>query len=249
MTRTLINVDLSQAELRVMAILSGDKWMQKALAEGAGDFFDNHLMPVAFPDKLAKYGDVFRWKDHDANDHKECRTQVKGVVYGLSFGRQAPAIGRELKMPGWKAQNIIDNFLGKAYDLDKWREQVQEAARVPSKREFLTNPFGRKFQSEIVTTKNFHNIQREALAFLPQSTSSDIMLSTVIRINPAIKEFGYKTINLVHDAVMIEGDEEHAELVASFVMKELRRTGEAVLGDSVPFLSDWSHGKSWADLS
>jgi hypothetical protein len=49
--------------------------------------------------------------------------------------------------------------------------------------------------------------------------------------------------------MMLEGEREGAEMVAQFVGVELRKTGEMVLGDSVPFLSDYSFGQSWADLS
>lgn len=248
MTRMLLNTDLSQAELRVMAILSGDPWMQKALQETSGDFFDNHLMPVAFPQRVAHFGDVYRWKEEQPVEHKESRTKVKAVVYGLSFGRQANAIGKAIGMPTWEAQNIIDNYLGTAVLLNEWRERVQYSAVTPNDRDFLINPFGRKFQSEIITTRNYRNIQREALSFLPQSTSSDILLATAIRVNPQIEAVGCKLINLVHDAMMIEGDSEALLLLGPYLQQELRKTGAAVLGNTVPFLSEWSMGKSWADL-
>lgn len=248
MTRKILNADLSQAELRVMAIMSEDPWMREALQEGAGDFFDNHLMPTAYPFILMDYSSVQAYKEADPVQHKEGRTKVKAVVYGLSFGRQAKAIAQSLDMPVNEAQYIMDNFLGAANKLDEWRNKVMEAAVTPSKRDFLVNPFGRKFQSEIITTRNFRNIQREALSFLPQSTSSDIMLATAIRINPTIKALDCKVINLVHDALMVEGEETALAELGPYINKELRRTGEMVLGDSVPFLSDFSIGNSWADL-
>lgn len=249
MGKVLINIDLSQAELRVMAILSGDKWLQEALQEDAGDFFDTHLMPVAYPGKTAKHGTVAEWQEHDPVDHKECRTACKAVVYGLAFGRQAPAIAEAIGIKTREAQTIIDNFLSKAHDLDRFRQEIMEAARVPAKRDILISPFGRRYQSEVVTTKNYRNIQREALSFLPQSTSSDIMISTAVRIQPTLEETGYHIFNLVHDAMMLEGEADGAAMVAEFVGRELRKTGEMVLGTAVPFLSDYSIGQSWSDLS
>lgn len=99
MSLAILNCDLSQAELRVMAIMSNDPWMTEALQEGAGDFFDTHLMPVAFPAEVERWGSVEAWKDREGVSHKEARTKVKAVVYGLSFGRQAVAIGKSIKMP------------------------------------------------------------------------------------------------------------------------------------------------------
>ena len=247
--KSLINVDLSQAELRVMAIMSNDSWMINALQEGAGDYFDYHLMPVAFPNILNEYASVDDYKEKNPIAHKEDRTKCKAVVYGLAFGRQAPAIAQSLKMQTWEAQRIIDNYMATATGFAQWREDIKEAARKPAKRDLLINPFGRKFQSEVVTTKNYRNIEREALSFLPQSTSSDIMLATIVRIYPTLEAAGYKVFNVVHDAAMLEGEREGADTVAQFIMQELRATGKAVLGDAVPFISDYSIGSSWADLS
>jgi len=249
MKTVMINIDLSQAELRVMARLSNDEWMIGALQEGAGDFFDSHLMPVAFPQIVHEFGSIEVYKEKCPVLHKEARTKVKAVQYGLAFGRQAPAIAQSLGMKTWEAQRIIDNYMAVAVGFAKWREDVKAAARIPSRRDLLINPFGRRFQSEVVTTKNYRNIEREALSFLPQSTSSDILLATAIRINPSLKDAGYKLFNLVHDAMMIEGPSDNADTIGRYVGLQLRKTGRMVLGDAVPFLSDYSIGTSWSDLS
>jgi len=250
MGRVLINVDLSQAELRCMAVFSGDEWMIGALQENSGDFFDNHFMPVAFPEKMARYGDIYRWKDSDPNDHKECRVQVKSVMYGLAFGRGAAAIGIEIDQPTQVAQRIIDALFEKAPQFKAWRNEVERAAVDPSKRDLLVNPFGRRYQREVITSrKQEAAVKREALSFLPQSTSSDICLATAIRINNALKESGYRIFNVVHDAIMIEGPEERADFIGQYVAAELRETGRQVMGDAVPFLAEYSIGKSWAELA
>lgn len=83
----ITNVDLSQAELRVMAILSRDEWMMGALQEGQGDFFNNHMMPVCYPWIEQNYGSVEAFMVEQPVAHKEARTNVKGIQYGLAFGR------------------------------------------------------------------------------------------------------------------------------------------------------------------
>lgn len=245
----IINVDLSQAELRVMAALSGDEWMLNALQLGQGDFFDEHLMPVSFPHIVEKYGSISAYKEADPKNHKEDRTKVKAVQYGLAFGRQAPAIARSLGMSVREAEAIIENYFDVAPNFKQWRVDVMEAAVTPSKRDFLVSPFGRHFQSEIITTRNQANIEREALSFLPQSTSSDICLVTCVRLFDGLESMGYKIFNVVHDAIMIEGPAFFADKVGEYVGEELTKSGYEVFGDTVPFLSDYSIGKSWADLS
>lgn len=250
MAKTLINVDLSQAELRVMAILSGDPWMQAALQEGEGDFFNYHMMPVAYPTYFPNgVPDVLALEQSDPKLHKELRTKCKAVQYGLAFGRGAAAIAMSLEMPVREAQAIITNYFNTAPKFNQWREDVMEAAVNPAKRDFLISPFGRRFHSEIVTPKRVSSVQREALSFLPQSTSSDICLTTAILIDSVLEDAGYQIVNIVHDALMVEGDDAAADEIGMFIGQKFREVGEAVMGDVVPFLSDYSYGKSWADLS
>lgn len=248
MADVLINADLSQAELRCMALFSNDEWMIAALQEGQGDFFDTHLMPIAFPWIIDRYGTVEKYKLASPIEHKENRTKVKAVQYGLAFGREAVAIGKELKMPTADAKQIIKNYLGTATNFANWREDVKEAAINPAKRDLLVNPFGRRYQSEIVTQANYRKVQREALSFLPQSTSSDICLTTGIRIFDELEKNGYRIFNIVHDALMIQGPADRADLIGQYVTQELRETGRMVFGDRVPFLAEYSIGRNWAEL-
>lgn len=250
MAKTLINVDLSQAELRCMAIMSDDPWMIKALQADAGDFFANHLMPVAFPDEYEQYGrDTDRWQREDPNGFKERRVQCKSVMYGLAFGRGAEAIGREIGQPAWVAQGIIDALFANATNFYRWRKRIEQAAIDPSERDFLVNPFGRRYQREVITSaRQAAAVKREALSFLPQSTSSDICLSTAIRIDGVLESLGYEIFNVVHDAIMILGEEDGADDIGQYVGRELSLTGATILGDSVPFLSDYSVGSHWGLL-
>lgn len=239
----LVQTDLSQAELRVMAALSGDKWMLNALQEGAGDYFDTYMMPICFPQYTAAEMAA------DPVLKKELRTQIKTVVYGLAFGREANAIAVELGISPYDARNIIDNYMAAAPEFAQWRKDVQDAAVNPNTRALLTNPFGRKFQSEVITHRNMNNIKREALSFLPQSTASDICLATAIRIHSVIKSMDSHIVALVHDAILVQApDGKTAEAIGELTQREFRATGEMVFGTAVPFLSEFSVDTSWGKL-
>lgn len=233
-----------------MALLSGDEWMQNALQEGQGDFFNYHLMPVAYPSYFpGGVADVDALEASDEVLHKELRTNCKAVQYGLAFGRQAPAIAASLGLSVREAQQLITNYFDTAPGFAQWRLDVMEAAVNPAKRDLLVSPFGRRFHSELVTPRNMANVQREALSFLPQSTSSDICLSTAIGIDEDLERWGYQIFNLVHDAVMIIGPEKDANSIGMYVGEKFREVGKLVMGDAVPFLSDFSVATSWAGLS
>lgn len=249
MAEVILNVDLSQAELRVMAIMSDDPWMIGALQVDSGDFFANHLMPVAFPREFERWGSTDAWKEGDPNDFKERRVQCKSVMYGLAFGRQANAIGVEIGQPAHVAQGIIDALFRAAPKFLAWRQRIERAAIDPAERDFLVSPFGRRYQREVITSRRQEAaVQREALSFLPQSTASDICLTTAVRIDERLEQMGFQIFNVVHDAIMMRGEEEYAGLVGQFVGRELSSTGKAILGDAVPFLSDYSYGKDWGSI-
>jgi DNA polymerase I-like protein with 3'-5' exonuclease and polymerase domains len=73
-------------------------------------------------------------------------------------------------------------------------------------------------------------------------------LITGIRIHDKVKQTGSHIVALVHDAILIEApDDDTAKMLGKFVSLEMRKTGEMFF-DTVPFLSEWSIGRSWGDL-
>jgi DNA polymerase-1 len=237
---SLMQSDFSQAELRAMAALSGDVWMLEALQEGQADFFEAHMLPVCYPGV-----DRSGW---DKQTTKDNRAKVKAVQYGLAFDRGARAIAESLGLPLVEAQAIIDNYLNTAKQFAAWRQDIKKAAVTPALRDMLVSPTGRRFQSEIITSKNAAKIQREALSFLPQATASDMTLITAIRIHDQVKQTGSHIVALVHDAILVEApDDDTATMLGKFVSLEMRKTGEMFF-DSVPFLAEWSIGNDWGSL-
>lgn len=244
--KKIVNIDFSQAELRVMAVLSKDPWLINALQEGAGDFFEI-MMDGTFGE-----GYSANLKVENPVEFKEVRTVFKSVVYGLSFGRGATAIAQAAGVSKQLAQSIIDTLFRNASLFAEWREKVMRAVYIASERDFLTNVFGRRFQAEIITPQNLPNRQREALSFLPQSTASDLCLYAAMAIDEHITnrygENRAKIINMVHDAIMFEVDEDIAEEIGKLGVEIMRDRASEIMGDTVPFLAEYSFGTNWGEL-
>src|SRR5690625_6172086 len=66
----------------------------------------------------------------------------------------------------------------------------------------IVTRFGRHFHHEVVTNRNKSAVRRSALSFLPQSTSSDIMLTAYMdmRDHLATTDLDWRFRALVHDA-------------------------------------------------
>ena len=228
----LVQVDYSQAELRVMAAVSCDDWLTGIFADSSVDIFTQMTRQI-FP------------HIKDGEKIKLWRRPLKAVVYGLAFGRQAPAIAVELGIPVEEAQRIMDAFLTRADELDMWRKWVMREA--VSGGDLITR-FGRHFQHEVITNANRANVQRSALSFIPQSTASDLTLKAFNALHDWIrshkKAWFFRAV--VHDAltydVPVHEVPEAREVISHFMIESAR----SVIPE-VTFAVDAQNARTWAE--
>lgn len=235
----MVGADLSQAELRVMAMESEDPWLIAAFQPGAGDFFDL-LLGQAYPKE-----DWSTLHSIGGDSYNNKRAAMKGVVYGVSFGRGTRAISRALKIPEREAQILVDAFIRPGSPFDLWRDDITD--RALNGKPIVTR-FGRHFQSELVTYRNRQSVINSALAFTSQSTSNDICLLAALEATPKLREHGYRIISPLHDAIYTSGPEEKYEAAGTVLVECLQEAGRSVYGDAVSFDADWGHGRSMADV-
>lgn len=237
--RTMVQVDYSQAELRVMACLSEDEYLQSGFQKDSPDFFDM-LMPVAYPG--------IDLKSLTPGVKKDLRAKLKGVIYGMSYGRQAKAIAQSLSMPVQDAATIMRNYFKAAPKLEAWREWVKRTAIDPEGA--LISPFGRLYQAEVVTSSNQQNVINSALAFLPQSTASDLCAVAAMAVNGRLKSGQYGDtliVATIHDAILLDVPDDQVDSVSVMVVEEMEKAGRGVFGQVVHFGAEASRGRSWGE--
>lgn len=230
--RVLMQADYSQAELRVMAALGNDSWLIDLFSDDENDIFNN-MLPVAFPNRKPK----------NEQEQIDMRALLKGAVYGLSYGRQARAIAEALGIPVSDAQNIIDNFLGAATGLAGWRESVYTRLHDGTG---LRTRFGRYFQNDVITPRNKGNVERSALSFEPQSSSSDCCFLAYMNLFDWIEENGkhWHLMALVHDSITLDVPEKEAEEASFMTRKFLVESAEQWFPE-VHFKAEGKAAKSW----
>lgn len=228
----LMQADYSQAELRVMAALGNDKWLIDIFADPTIDVFEQ-MLPMAFPHRVPK----------DAEEKKDMRAKLKGVIYGLAFGRQAKAIAKALGMHPAEAQRIIDNFLGAATGLASWRESV--FTRLHSGAGLRTR-HGRYFQNDVITPRNKAAVERSALSFEPQSSASDCCVLAAVELFQWIEDNAkpWFLMALVHDSITLDVPEEDAEEASEVTRAMLVKHGQRIFPEVV-FAADGGWGKTW----
>ncbi|HNV18245.1 MAG TPA: DNA polymerase [Rectinema sp.] len=234
--RVLVQSDYSQAELRTLCWLAGDSYFTPIFNEGIRDVFDE-LVPVLYPN--------VNKDDTEPDAWKEMRTMVKTYVYGLGYGRTEYGIARGFCIPVELAREHMKKFFEVIPEIVKWQSDIKEAV---INGDDLITPFGRHRRYNLITAANKDNLMNEALAFLPQSTASDMTLTAAVEFNGSSSHLDARIVNLVHDAIMIDCPRENVEEVIDFVESCMLESAHSVVGDYVSFAVASSYGESWEDL-
>ena len=228
-----VQADYSQAEARVLSWLAGDNYLRRIFNDPTRDLFDE-LTPQL-------YGEVAHL---NAAQRKELRVRVKAYFYGLNYGREAYSIAQEYNLPVNVVQKDMQKFFALIPEVMAFRDDVK--SKVLHGEELVT-VFGRHRRNSLITPDNQKDLVKEGLAFLPQSTASDICLTAFTELRPLLRGTAFIR-NLVHDSILAECKEEDAEMVAKQMQDTMSEVGNRVVGNYVIFDTDVKIGKNWAEV-
>jgi uracil-DNA glycosylase family 4 len=228
----LLQADYAQAELRVVAWLARDDYLAHVFNSGR-DLFDE-LAQVLYPN-------IGELSDAEA---KELRIRIKAYVYGLAYGREEFSIAQEFKISVGEALRGMQAFFDVIPGVVEWRKNTR--LDVLANRDLIT-PFGRHRRFHLITNDNRKDVLNEALAFLPQSTSSDICLRAATRLRRDLRGTGYIR-NLVHDSILVECAESDSQAVSGLVQARMVESAYELVGDYVAFKADTKVGKHWGEV-
>lgn len=203
-------MDYSQAELRIMAHLSGDETYLEAFAKGQ----DPHLAIAA-----QKYGvsydeahAIYSNEEHpDYKIWKTRRKQAKQIVFGLIYGIQAKLLSVKLSDPKSglivtpeEAQQMQDEFFEQH---PKIRKYMAKQERMLRKNGYITSLFGTKRRlPEVYSDDNAEAAYaiRLAVNFPCQGAASHMTQFGAILVYWDMKQGKYppmKEVSTVHDAL------------------------------------------------
>jgi DNA polymerase-1 len=224
----LIHGDYKQVEGRVIATEAKDEYLRGIFADPDRDLFD----------------ELGEGLYHKVLLSKEERIRTKAYFYGLGYGRTAYTIAAEYKLPLRQTEEDLIKFRSLIPGVVAWQQETQD---LILSRQVLQTSFGRKRRFFLITKENRKDVLNEGLSFIPQSTASDICLRALIRIQPRIKGKAHVRLT-IHDAIVTEAHEKDREEVEEIMREEMIRSAEEWT-DYLPFEIDFSHGKSWGDLT
>ncbi|WYC17971.1 DNA polymerase family A [Vibrio phage vB_VneS_J26] len=201
---SIVEIDFSQGELRVCAVMANEPAMKKAYREG----LDLHVISGGATAGLS-YEQMQELEKTDAALYKKYRNYGKpqnfGLLYGMSWGgfQQYAKDQYGVLLSDKEAQNMRFNFFDTYARLPDWHEETKEFARVNG---YIRSPLGRIRHLPLINSfDNFYRSQaeRQAVNSGVQSTLSDLLIYGMARFRA---QYGdpdeVKFMAMIHDALV-----------------------------------------------
>lgn len=232
---TLINLDYSQSELRVMAYICNDENMKQTYRDGR----DLHS-------EMAKHMFKDKYDPHD----KEQRIAAKTVNFGIPYGRTAGGIAKQLNVSMTVAKQYLDSWFAAAPKVKTWIEEMHRMALADPQEVYYT-VFGRA-RHYYVTGETIHHVKNQSVNFPISSTANDLTIYALCEIGKWLKEnkLDAYPVNTVHDSIVIECKPEIAKMVAEKCQSIMQEVPQKLLPHcDLPFRADAEIGTCYGEMA
>ena len=225
---SILSLDYSQIELRILASLSGCKALQAVFEAGE----DIHS---------ATAKKVFKTDNPTALDRRKAKAVNFGLIYGISEFGLAEQIGCSRK----EAKEIMANFFNAYPEINDYFRKIN--AEVNDK-EYVSTLLGRKRFLREIHDANYQvrEFARRAAMNAPiQGTAADLIKIAMIKVNKALKDekLESKIICQIHDELLLKVPSNEKEKVYDLVKNIM----ENAMKLNVPLEVDGGFGRSWYD--
>jgi DNA polymerase-1 len=229
--KKLVSADYSQFELRLAAVLAGDK----NLIDMFNDDADVHTMTAA---------QVYDREPEDVT--KQMRYAAKAVNFGIMYGQGPHALSLQTGMDFAAAKKFIDRY----FEIrPKLKEFIEKTRADAEKHGYVENIFGRRRPTPDVKSSNYmvrEGAYRAAVNMPLQGSAADIMKLAMIAVDRELRaqHNDCDILLQIHDSVLVECPATVAERVAKLV----KETMEQVYKLDVKLTVDTAIGRNWGEL-
>ena len=225
---SILSLDYSQIELRILASLSGCKALQEVFESGE----DIHT---------ATAKRVFKTDNPSALDRRRAKAVNFGLIYGISEFGLSEQIGCSRK----EAKEIMTNFFEAYPEINDYFRKINEEV---NEKEYVSTLLGRKrFLREIHDANyNVREFARRAAMNAPiQGTAADLIKIAMIQVNKVLKEqkLESKIICQIHDELLLKVPSKEKDKVYDLVKNIM----ENAMKLNVPLEVDGGFGRTWYD--
>lgn len=256
--RMFIEPDLNQAELRSLAILSGDPALCKIYIDGTESLHEKVRREM--------YGNASDWSDSELQKYMtrwyltpetrydpetkedrilaEQKMRAKNVNFGIVYGITAQGLAEQTGDSVREAQIMLDTW-AKTFPV-AW-EFIKTCRRAPLYGKNLVTVFGYRKRFQIVTPETLAAIQNESANMPHQSTANSITMHAGMRTYEKLEEYDAFYCNTVHDSLLIEAPLDYtiATTISDLVCNEMQQVPKDWGLTEIPFVSDAKWGLRW----
>lgn len=229
-----VSADLSQAELRTIAVLSGDENLQSIYRDTSRSLHKE--VAAEF------YGDGFTYEQY---------VRAKNINFGVAYWQSAFSFAQMYNMPQDEAQRYIDFWWERFPKVWEWtkamEKQVMEVGEIQS-------PFGHKRRFYVIPADESGRIHtvKQGINFLPQNIAANITLWALCDFTEWLVVNDFWDICqpriTVHDSILINVEESEAMFFGNKLKEFLEMAPQRAIGWDFPYKADVSTGPNWGSL-
>lgn len=225
-----VSADLSQAELRTIAVLSGDPALQAIYTETGRSLHKE--VAAEF------YGSDYTYEQY---------VRAKNINFGVAYWQSAYTFAQMYKMPQSEAQGFIDFWWERFPKVYEWTKSMEKMVMEVGE---IQSPFGHKRRFYVIPADEGARIHtvKQGINFLPQNIAANITLWALCNICDKLDwEIAQPRVT-VHDNIVVNARQEYQDEVATLVQNEMQSAVKEAIGWDFPYLADVSIGTNWGDL-
>ena len=228
---SLLAVDYSQIELRLVAHLSGDEMMIDAFNNG----LDIHTLTAS------KVFDVA-----ESEVTREMRSNAKTVNFGIIYGVSAFGLSQQTDLSRTESKEIIDSYFATYPQLKKYMDGNIDFAR---KHGYVETIMGRKRYLPDINSNNRTvrgHAERNAINAPVQGSAADLVKMAMIAVDDELQKQQLQSVMTlqVHDELVFDVLNSELEQVKEIVCDKME---QAMPGLSVKMVAEPGVGQNWLE--
>ena len=228
--KTLVALDYSQIELRILAHIADIPSLKRAFADGidihaltASQMFDVPL------DQMTA----------------EVRRKAKAINFGVIYGISGFGLARNLRIPRAEAQAFIDTYFERFPGI---RTYMDDTVAFAKEHGYVQTLFGRRIHTPEIGAKGPHAgfAKRAAINAPIQGTAADVIRRAMVRMPLAISHLPAKMLLQVHDELLFEVEDIAVDELTRIAKQVMEGASLPVVKLDVPLIVESGSGPNWA---
>jgi len=229
--KTLVSLDYSQIELRILAHIAGIVTLKQAFKDG----HDIHAMTAS---------EMFDVPLDEMTP--DIRRQAKAINFGVIYGISGFGLARNLRIPRAEAQGFIDRYFERFPGI---RTYMDDTVAFAKEHGYVETLFGRKINTPEINAKGPHAgfAKRAAINAPIQGTAADVIRRAMIRMPNAIAGQPANMLLQVHDELIFEVVDEGVDQLIETAREVMEGASDPAVRLDVKLAVDAGQGANWAE--